>query len=190
MWYTSNMLDKFVLSGVATGQVAYKRITGNLQGDVLVLSVNRAPYTDGTRVNGVSNIVRTAQDCEDQCTFTSGCQGWTFCNKPGGCGGGCRAYHAKNGPGELPGHGHGTTPPLHPAVYIRVWAIPVIQKSNNRDTAVHAPCLFPMTHALQALLVAAIAAVDPDYHVLQPPHDTGRHTPASESAYMPGAVHL
>jgi hypothetical protein len=116
-----------LLHHATTGQyVTNKWISGNLPGDVLVLSVNRAPFTDGTRVNGVSNIVRTAQDCQDQCNFVSGCQGWTFCGKAGGCGTGCKDYHAKNGPGELPELPHEQLLVCLPAVVLHGWSLPAL----------------------------------------------------------------
>lgn len=41
--------------------------------------------------------------------MVSGCQGWTYCTAPGGCGGGCKAYHDKYGPGRV-GHSLACTP--------------------------------------------------------------------------------
>jgi hypothetical protein len=77
-----------------TAQVTYKRVKGNIQGDVLVLTVNRVVNYDE------QPSVLSADACEEQCSFVSGCQGWTYCSAAGGCGGGCKAWHDANGPGE------------------------------------------------------------------------------------------
>jgi hypothetical protein len=75
-------------------EVVIKKVAGNIEGDVLVISVNRAPY------GKTGPIVASAQDCEDQCRLTSGCNGWTYCSKVGGCGSGCREYHKRVGASE------------------------------------------------------------------------------------------
>jgi hypothetical protein len=78
----------------STAQVIYRRLPGNLQGEVLVIAVNRVVNYDE------QPSVLSAAACEEQCSMVSGCQGWTYCSAPGGCGGGCKAYHDKYGPGE------------------------------------------------------------------------------------------
>jgi len=86
---------------VAGAEVALKRFTGNIEGSVLILSVNRVFYGDGTKSKGAYSFVQSADQCEEQCSFVSGCTGWAYCSSPAGCGTGCRAYHTKTGPGYL-----------------------------------------------------------------------------------------
>jgi hypothetical protein len=87
----------------AGGGVTKEGFSGNLQGDVLILSINRVPYSD-VFLKGfpqpLSDLVKSAQDCEDQCSVVSGCQGWTYCSAAEGCGAGCRAYHEEVGPSK------------------------------------------------------------------------------------------
>ena len=95
-----------VLTG---GKVINTRISGNLKGDVLILSVNRVPFSTGAFFGTVAALVQTAQDCEDHCSVVSGCQGWSYCSPAEGCGSGCKAYHEKTGPRKLSQdyfHGH------------------------------------------------------------------------------------
>ncbi|KAL4517943.1 hypothetical protein Ndes2526B_g02334 [Nannochloris sp. 'desiccata'] len=55
----------------------------NLKGRVLVLDVNSWEES-----NGAQNLPRvvTAAQCAQVCQLTAGCNGWTFCYKPEGCG--------------------------------------------------------------------------------------------------------
>ena len=72
-------------------------------GDVLILSVNRVPYSDNLtqqQPQPLSALVQSAQDCEDQCYLVSGWQGWTYCSAAEGCGTGCIAYHNETMPGK------------------------------------------------------------------------------------------
>jgi hypothetical protein len=74
-------------------------------GDVLILSVNRVPYSDQElyirkEPQRLAKTVQSASDCEDQCRVVSGCQGWTYCSRPEGCGTGCLEYHNKTEPRE------------------------------------------------------------------------------------------
>ena len=75
-------------------KVFTQQVPMDMPGDVLILSVNRVPNADGPPGNPtVHYLVRSAQDCEDQCTVVTGCQGWTYCPRPDGCGTGCLEYH-------------------------------------------------------------------------------------------------
>lgn len=61
-------------------------VNGNLQGKIVVLDVNS--WTTSNGAQRPPNVTTAVQCCE-YCRRTTGCNAWTFCFRPEGCGTGC-----------------------------------------------------------------------------------------------------
>ncbi len=86
-----------VAQGSSDPSVAACRLAGNrnIRGEVLVLDVNSWESSDGAQA---PPRVTTALQCCEECSKVSGCNAWSFCFNPEGCGapGDCAAA---TGPG-------------------------------------------------------------------------------------------
>eukprot|EP01025_Chloroclados_australasicus_P017811 TRINITY_DN19121_c0_g1_i1.p1 TRINITY_DN19121_c0_g1~~TRINITY_DN19121_c0_g1_i1.p1 ORF type:complete len:535 (-),score=31.17 TRINITY_DN19121_c0_g1_i1:479-2083(-) len=64
----------------------------NIQGEVLILSVNSMYWSGGTPNHPMA--VSNPAGCCDKCKETAGCNAWVFCSNEQGCGEGCKEYVA------------------------------------------------------------------------------------------------
>lgn len=78
--------------------VPTRRLQGKLTGNIALLSVNRArsnmQYRQGDTGHPCCEqqrfIVTSEAECAAQCSLVYACSGWSYCGRPGGCGGDCR----------------------------------------------------------------------------------------------------